>query len=336
MNRLARVVRTVGGLVLLSHLVCFFFPFSRVVQENYPTKEFSQYSEVSGLFEKGIAQFGRGMEKDVLAVILLCILLSVLLSLIFGIWGIVGSRRQRISGVGSVLVALLDAGFLWNIDLFQPERVNEVQEFQVGTGRYGLMGIAVLSAIFGVAVLICTPRKSKIKKAERIPAVAAIREEQLKPQYTFIDEAELKKDALEASWGQQSGTGQMPETGDVKNQQSGTGQMPETGAAMPRGVMVGLAGVFAGAEIPFQAQETLKLGRDQSNDLIFTNADRVSRNHCEITWYPDRGKFRILDRSSNGCFVNGREECIPQNIPLELEPGTVLDIGNQANRFRLE
>lgn len=330
MNRLARLVRTVGGVVLLSHLACFFLPFSRVVQENYPTKEFSQYSLLSGLFEDGIVQFGRGVEKDVLAVALLCAALPMALSIVFGIWGIAGSRRQWISGAGAILVALLDGGFLWNMEIFLPDRVNEAQEFQVGLGRYGLMGIAVLSGILGIAVFICKPRKSKVKKAEAIPAVAEIRQEQQKPQYSFIDEAEIKSKAEKNDVLQVGGEDSM------HGEQGGSVQDGQGSSAGSRGVMVGIAGVFAGAEIPFRPQETLKLGRDLSNDLIFTDADRVSRNHCEITWLPEIGRFRILDRSSNGCFINGREECIPQNIPLELEPGTVLDIGDQTNRFRLE
>ncbi len=343
MNRLARLVRIVGGLVLLSHLACFFFPFSRVVQENYPTRESSQYSVLSGLFKDGIARFGKGVEKDALAVVLLCIALPLALSLIFGIWGIVGSSRQWISGAGAILVALLDAGFLWNMQLFLPERVNEAQQFQAGLGKYGLMGIAALSGALGVAVLICMPRR-KVKKADAIPAVAEIREEQQKPQYAFIDEAAIKEEQQKsqhaladegtAKGGQQEFRHASDE-GATKNGSEG-GEAAQGTPAVPRGVMVGIAGVFAGAEIPFQPQETLKLGRDRSNDLVFEDADRVSRNHCEITWRPDKGKYSILDRSSNGCFIDGREECIPQNISLDLNLGTVLDIGDHTNRFRLE
>ncbi len=99
--------------------------------------------------------------------------------------------------------------------------------------------------------------------------------------------------------------------------------------------MVGLSGSFQGAEIPCQPGETLKIGRDTSNDLVLPDA-RVSRFHCRLTYLAEEGKYQIVDTSSNGSFANGREECLPQNMEIYLEPGTILDIGDAQNRFRLE
>ena len=79
---------------------------------------------------------------------------------------------------------------------------------------------------------------------------------------------------------------------------------------IPAGSLVGIAGMYAGAVITLQPGEILKLGRDNSNDLIFDQADRISRNHCQIRYIAETGCFQILDYSSNGCFVDGREECM--------------------------
>lgn len=275
MNSAARIVRTVGGLLLLSHLICFFFPFLCIVQEHHPAKTFSQFWEVRELLVGGI---GRGVP----GLVVVCIILPMILSMIFGIWGIMGNQRHGIFGVGAILVALLDGGFLWNMQMFFPESIHEAQELQIGFGRYVLMGVAVFCGIFGVMALICELDNRIIKKAGILFDATA-----------------------------------------------------ESGSAMSKGVMVGLSGIFQGAEIVFQPGETLKLGRGNANHLIFAQADRVSRNHCEITWRHDRGNYQILDYSSNGCFVNGGEECIPKNIVIELKPGTVLDIGDQTNRFWL-
>lgn len=100
--------------------------------------------------------------------------------------------------------------------------------------------------------------------------------------------------------------------------------------------MRGLVGIYAGAEIPFQDGESIRLGRLTDNDLVFDGQGSVSRKHCTLTWYGDRKKFSILDYSSSGCYINGEKECLPQNIAVWLEPGTVIDIGNAENRFRLE
>lgn len=104
----------------------------------------------------------------------------------------------------------------------------------------------------------------------------------------------------------------------------------------PRGVLVGIRGMYAGAEIPFQAEESIRLGRDASNDLVFTDAPRVSRHHCMITWHESKQQYGFLDRSSNGSFIHGQADCLPQNIEIMLQPGTVIDIGDEDNEFRLE
>ena len=113
-------------------------------------------------------------------------------------------------------------------------------------------------------------------------------------------------------------------------------QTQEETVGEPRGVMVGLSGMYKGAEIPFKSGESIKFGRDTSNDMVFTDAPRVSRHHCVITWDGENKVYQIIDNSSNGCYINGMEECIPQNIPLQLEIGTIIDIGDENNRFRLE
>lgn len=104
----------------------------------------------------------------------------------------------------------------------------------------------------------------------------------------------------------------------------------------PRGVLVGIRGMYAGAEIPFRAEESIWLGRDASNDLVFTDAPRVSRHHCMITWHESKQQYGFLDRSSNGSFIHGQADCLPQNIEIMLQPGTVIDIGDEDNEFRLE
>ena len=103
-----------------------------------------------------------------------------------------------------------------------------------------------------------------------------------------------------------------------------------------RGVMVGITGMYAGAEIPFKPGEELKFGRDNVNDVVFPEARKISRTHCTITWDAQKEEFYIVDNSSNGCFINEMDECIPQNLPIRLEVGTILDIGDDTNRFRLE
>jgi hypothetical protein len=46
--------------------------------------------------------------------------------------------------------------------------------------------------------------------------------------------------------------------------------------------------------------------------------------------------FSIIDYSSTGTFKNGNTNCLPQNMRVFLEPGSVIDIGDETNRFILE
>ena len=100
--------------------------------------------------------------------------------------------------------------------------------------------------------------------------------------------------------------------------------------------MVGLTGIYAGAEISFRDGESIRLGRLPNNDLVFEGQDKVSRNHCYIKWNGGEQKFFIKDFSSNGTFVNGAEDCLPQNIEIEIPIGSVIAIGDEKNTFRLE
>ena len=313
MNRLARWVRTLGGIFLLMHLVCFFLPFLIVKQENYPTRTYSAYSEVKRLFAHGITQFGSGVDNNEIALLIGSVILPLLLAVIFGVWAIFGNKTQRVTSAGSILIALADGVFLWRQSMFAPKHVYEAQQFCAGIGRNTLLGICIACAIFGVAVLICIPQRKKLEHREEIPNVQSMKEEQLKPRYEFVDEAEEKRKL------------KMEKENEV---------IQET-PNIPAGSLVGIAGMYAGAVITLQPGEILKLGRDNSNDLIFDQADRISRNHCQIRYIAETGCFQILDYSSNGCFVDGREECIPQNIVFELPTGTILDIGDNTNRFRL-
>jgi pSer/pThr/pTyr-binding forkhead associated (FHA) protein len=58
-------------------------------------------------------------------------------------------------------------------------------------------------------------------------------------------------------------------------------------------------------EIEEFTQERVSVGRDPSSDVVFPkNLRIVSRNHAEIN--REGNRFRLVNRSPNGCFVNGQ------------------------------
>lgn len=309
MNRFAKFFRVIGGMFLLVNVVLFFLPILIIRQENYATLQYSQFDFVRKLFQHGVSNLGQGMSTKQIIVVACLIVLPVLLSLIFGIIGIAFHRKQIVSGIGACIVAGCNIAFYCNYSVLNPKRLNDAQVYESGFGLKLLLIFAVLAAVFGIGSLITTPRRKKKSTAGIIPEVEEIKKEQEKPKYEFIDEAVQKQTEKEIE--------------NVAEPKS------------PKGVMVGLHGTYQGAEIPFHSGETLKLGRDLTNDLVFTDS-KVSRFHCSLTWDENMQKYQIFDKSSNGCFINEKEECIPQNMAIYLEPGTILDIGSSENRFLLE
>ncbi len=311
MNRLAKFSRAASGVFLLANLVVFFLPVLVIKQENYPEMEYSSFSYVKGLFGYGNTGMGKELTTEGILIIIFLIILPLVLSLIMGVIGIVGSPRQVFSCIGAVFTVCINILFLLNHGLLAPERLNAAQQYERGMGFWMLAAFSAISVIFAVAGLISTPR---IKKDVKIQDG---------------EQAEVQQ----AAAGQEGNSvTSIAPTGIVQDTAKDITEIPD---ALPNGVMFGLSGDYQGAQIPFGAGETLKLGRDTSNDLVFSGKKRVSRFHCSITWLPDKKKYQIVDQSSNGSFIEGREDCLPQNIAVFLEPGTILYIGSQENSFKL-
>ncbi len=113
--------------------------------------------------------------------------------------------------------------------------------------------------------------------------------------------------------------------------------MPQTRLGEPKGIMRGLNGLYAGAEIDLK-HGTIIIGRDANRaNLVYDDScTKVSRKHCEMSYDVQAKLFVIVDTSSNGTFKNENPNCLPQNMRINLEPGSIIDIGDESNRFILE
>lgn len=305
MDRLAKGVRVVGGLLLFVNLAAFFLPVTKIVQEPYYPAEnpltIAPFHYIKAIFQKNGDLFLDTYTTKQLILILCLMALPVLLSLAGGIIGIVGSPRQLVSGILSIVIAGLYGTLFPMLNDIWPEPLTD-QVYSWNYSLYITIGVSGVAAVLGIIGFFVRPRRLKKNTAAVIPQVNEIKQEQELARYNIVEP--------------------MPERGDAPS--------------YPRGIMVGLAGIYTGAEIPFQDGESIKLGRMPDNDLVFENQPRVSRNHCVITWHAGAGRYEILDYSSNGSYINEEEECLPQNMKIVLQPGTILDIGSAENRFRLE
>lgn len=96
--------------------------------------------------------------------------------------------------------------------------------------------------------------------------------------------------------------------------------------------LIGLRGVYEGAEIDMG--EVIVIGRDPSVAQLVISRDNISRKHCKIVFNNETGKYIVTDYSSNGTFIlNGKR--LDENVPTELEKGTMIELGRDGDAFRL-
>ncbi|RMG14055.1 MAG: FHA domain-containing protein [Planctomycetota bacterium] len=103
-------------------------------------------------------------------------------------------------------------------------------------------------------------------------------------------------------------------------------QLPSV-PSLPAGVKI-LNGERAGLVVyPLQAETSF--GRMSSVNVFLPDL-KCSRNHMLILW--DRGRWILMDLSSNGTWLNGQR--VPRATDVELNSGDVVRIGDTELEFR--
>lgn len=301
MSRFAKKFRMLGSICVLLNLAALFVPVTRRVQENYADITWNQLGYIQGALAKYIP-FSADQAAELTSAqagwILLFMALPLLLSLIAGIWGMVGSDTQKVSSVLESVVLLLYIGMTATVGSLWPEAA-EGQAYCRGPACILTLVFSGCGVILSLAALASAPKKVKVAETG-IPKVEEIKQQQVEAKYNIM----------------------MEESQESQKK-------PE------HGVLVGMAGLYAGAEISLADGQYILMGRQSSNHLVFEGQANISRSHCRIKWDAARQKYIFRDFSSNGSFINGSEDCLPQNLDLELEPGTTIAIGDENNVFYL-
>ena len=285
MNKLLKYLRIAGGILLLSNIYSLFLPVLKITQKNYPTHEYRRLE----FFKEFLGNINIGesvvqLQSSQYMKIFLFIILPLVLSFIFGVTSIVSDNKNIIFGVADIVVGVLSLIFFLDIKDFGKIYKKKYETVETQSAIYIILAIAVALMVTGLAIVIITLIKNRgiVSKPQDAPDIIRIQNEE-----------DNNQDA-----------------NDITEEVQIPPYDPQMG---PRGVMVGISGMYAGAEIPFADGECIKFGRDSSNDMIFVNSPKVSRFHCSITWDKDEEEYEVIDTSSNGCFVNYMDECIPQN-----------------------
>ncbi len=304
MERFAKSFRAFAGLFVLVNLAAFFLPYGMRVQKNYGTLQWSPLAYFQYLVE-GVLPHGTeaavriSMEQSIVLVALLG--LPVVLAFVAGVGGIVGSPRQILSSITCFVVFLMEVGVaVFGISFLAPP-VRYGQQYVLGWGMYVALGVSGAAALFSVLALLATPRIRRQAEGEK-----AAREEGMR----------------QAAMAAAQGTG-VPQP-----------QGPQA-QGQPQRLLMGISGMYKDAVIPLDDGIPVWLGRRKDNHLVFDGDKAISRYHCQIRWDPARQEYGIIDKSTNGCFLNGGAERLPQNREVWLPPGGQIRLGNSENVFVL-
>lgn len=99
------------------------------------------------------------------------------------------------------------------------------------------------------------------------------------------------------------------------------------------GMLIGLRGEYAGAEIRIQAGETIYIGRSKEICHLVLSNSRVSRKHCSIAYSSEEDKYLITNYSLNGTFLSNGQLLQPEQV-YYLPHGTIFRI-NEEEEFRV-
>lgn len=96
-----------------------------------------------------------------------------------------------------------------------------------------------------------------------------------------------------------------------------------------------VSGEFAGASFPLNPHDTVVIGRDSEVCNIVISAGKVSRRHCAVSFDAAKGQFAVMDCSTNGTYLENGTRLLA-NLRNMLPAGTVISVGSNENRFKLE
>lgn len=105
------------------------------------------------------------------------------------------------------------------------------------------------------------------------------------------------------------------------------------GIGIKKGYLTGIQGEFAGANIPMERGDVLKIGRDPSQCNVVIKGAQTSRLHLIVEF--DGSAFRVTDQSTAGTF-NLQQGQLPKGQAVILQPGTYLQLGSGGDVFVLE
>ncbi len=100
------------------------------------------------------------------------------------------------------------------------------------------------------------------------------------------------------------------------------------------GAIVVVKGDSIGSIFRIRDDVEITLGRNPMLCDRVIYGEEISRLHCSVTYQSKTRKYRVVDHSTNGCFLNGRIR-MEKEKPYFLESGTEIRLGGDDNIIKL-
>lgn len=103
----------------------------------------------------------------------------------------------------------------------------------------------------------------------------------------------------------------------------------------PEGVIQCIKGEYMGATVRMRDRECITIGRSSVDSNLVLSDPTISRVHCRINFFADRGVYGVIDVSKHGVYdKNGRP--LEKNQIIYLSSGEEIHIGKTNNVFLLK
>ncbi len=105
--------------------------------------------------------------------------------------------------------------------------------------------------------------------------------------------------------------------------------------ALGGGALIGVTGMYQGAEFPLSIGETIAIGRDAEKSNLVISEREISRLHATVSYDAYNQCYQICDYSTNGVFLKDGSQLPPRQAAY-LHSGDTIRLGNTAHVFRLK
>ncbi len=100
------------------------------------------------------------------------------------------------------------------------------------------------------------------------------------------------------------------------------------------GALICIHGAYLGSIIRIRPEQEIIIGRDGTVSDLIINLPLVSRRHCTLTYHYGIMKYEVMDLSSNGTFINGKNR-LHKNESCFLKPGSEICFGDRETVYKL-